>query len=896
MTHAREWHACSAEDALQALDTTRAGLDPTERAARLARDGPNRLREEREPGLLLRVVRQFRSPLVLLLLCAIGFALWVGEWIDAGAILAIVILNAAIGVVQERHAANAIAGLRRASAPRARIREQGRSRTVEAENLVVGDIVELESGDVVPADLRLLDAAALRCSEALLTGESVPVTKSVGPIAVTAPLAERSPMLFAGTHVVAGSALGVVVATGMGTELGSIAGMLESAGSQRTTPLQQRLAAIGRNLAIGAAAIVVLLLLLGLARGVSPDDMLLTAIGLAVAAVPEGLPAVVTIALAVGVVRMARRRAIVRRLASVETLGSADVVCTDKTGTLTRGEMVVQRLWVDARSFAVRGEGYAPSGSVVDDVGATASSDLLLDLAESITVCNEARLVEADGHWHVVGDPTEGALLALAGRCGVPAARFGAERERLAVFPFDSDRKRMSVVSRSRDGRRRIHVKGAPEAVVPLCTEWCQGGAVMPLDAATRDVIARQEEALTEKGLRVLAVAVRDQRADEAIGDATATESGLGFLGLVAMHDAPREGVREAIRACHDAGIRVVMITGDHPRTARAIATSLGLLDDGEVVAGPELERLDDDALATRVARIRVYARVTAAHKLRIVRAWRATGAVVAMTGDGVNDAPALEGADIGIAMGSGTDVTKSAADFVIVDDDFATIVAAIEEGRGIWANIRKTLLYLLAGNSGELLFMTASLVADLPVPLLPVHLLWINLVTDGLPALCLSTDPIDPDVMRAPPRHRRAGMIDVRFYREAIAIGVLTGSAAMAAYLLALPTRGVECARAHAFTTLVCAELLRAFGERSEVLPVWRVPFFGNLRLILVVGFSLALQVAVHQVAFLQAILRTAPIALGDGLRLLALAGVPLLAIELRKVFALRRDPRRRP
>ncbi|MCC6781652.1 MAG: cation-translocating P-type ATPase [Planctomycetes bacterium] len=877
------WHALSEAAVLQRVGSDAIGLTSPEHARRLLADGPNTLRPKRRPSALESLARQLVSPLVLLLLAAGIVAAVLREWLDAGTIAVIVVLNALIGFSQERHAERAIAELGRLSAPRARVRRDGGVRAVDAEELVVGDVVELEAGDVVPADLRLLGTASLRCAEAALTGESESVGKrSAPPAALEAPLAERRTLAFAGTHVVAGTGHGVVIATGMDTEVGAIAGLLEAAASGHATPLQQRLAAFGRLLVIAASAIVALLFVLGLARGVPASEMLLVALGLAVAAVPEGLPAVVTIALAVGVMRMARRRAIVRHLPAVETLGAASVICTDKTGTLTRGEMSVRAFAVGGVEHVVVGEGYGPTLAITarGPSGSEAmfvTAALAREFATVLVGCCDARLVPDEGSMRLLGDPTEGALLALGLALGVTRETLDREAPRVAEWPFDSDRKRMSV-ARAFAGGRRLLCKGAPEAVLPRCTHVRDAGGLRELDPAGREALLALAERFAAKGLRVLAAASRAVDREEPLDDADHTERGLCCDGLVGMQDAPRAGARDAVARCQVAGIRVVMITGDHPRTAGAIAEELGILRAGErVLTGPELATTDDDQLARLCPTVSVYARTSAEHKLRIVRAWQGRDAVVAMTGDGVNDAPALEGADIGIAMGSGTEVTKSAADMVIADDDFATIVAAAEEGRGIWINIQKTLLYLLAGNCGEILFMTTCIVAGLPMPLLPVHLLWINLVTDGLPALGLATDPIDSTAMRCPPRARDARLIDRAFVVSVVASSVATTTVALAAFLLALRHADLATARTHAFTTLVFAELLRAFVARGTTDGAWWRSFTSNPRLTAVVLASVALQFAIHQVGWLQTILRTSSVSLAAGA---TLAGFAILAV----------------
>jgi Ca2+-transporting ATPase len=897
------WHTLGAGEALGRLGSSLAGLPREEVEARRARHGPNVLVEAPRPGPLAIALRQFRSLLVALLLVAAVLAGLLGEWLDGAAILAILLLNAAIGFFQEWRAENAIAALRRMTAPRAKVRRAGAVSSVPAAELVPGDIVLLEAGDLVPADLRLLDASSLRCVEAALTGESEAVDKSLQPLArADLPLGDRSNLAFVGTSAVAGAGSGVVIATGMATELGRIAHSLQDAAASEAeegTPLEQRLQAFGRMLVWACLGLVVLLFALGLARGLPVAELVLTSISLAVAAVPEGLPAVATVALALGVSRMARRRALVRRLPAVETLGSANVICTDKTGTLTVGEMTVRELRVGDRAFRVVGEGYAPEGRVLAGERDLDAAEALLtrELLSAFVGCCDAHLAQEGGVWQVVGDPTEGALLAAGAKLGVLGDEIEREAPRLREWPFDATRKRMSIARSSGPGRARISVKGAPEAILDRCDRFESGSGVRPLGAADRARIAAQQAELSQRALRVLAAAVREAD-EEEIGAASAddAERGLVFLGLAGMYDPPRTEAREAVARCREAGIRVVMITGDHPQTGFAIARELGIASaPSEALSGAELEALSAEELGARVEAISVYARVSAAHKLRIVRAWQSRGAVVAMTGDGVNDAPAIRGADIGIAMGgTGTEVTKQASDMIVTDDDFASIVAAVEEGRGIFDNIRKTVQYLLAGNSAELIVMTACIAAGLPVPLLPIHLLWINLVTDGLPALCLATDPIDSDVMRRPPRRRGDALADRRMLGSILLTGILTAAATVAVYVYGLHFEDELRARTHAFAVLVFAELLRAFGGRSETKPMWRMAPFENARLSAVVAASFALQIAAHHVEPLRAALQTEFLPWSECAALVGVALAPVMLLELAKVVRVRVAARR--
>jgi Ca2+-transporting ATPase len=885
------WHALDAAEVAAALGSdAERGLAPEEAARRLAQEGPNELRAEEGRSLLAMAAGQFRSLVVWLLIGAALVSILLGERLDGGAILAIVLLNGLIGFVQEHRAENAVRALARMSAPRARVVRGGHSQLVQARDVVRGDLLVLEGGDVVAADARLVDAALLRVNEAPLTGESEPVDKATAALPAATPLADRRNQVFLATSVSNGTARALVVATGMQTEVGRIAKLLEHAREEQT-PLQRRLEVVGRQLLWACLAVVAVVSGLGALRGTPPFELFIGAVSLAVAAVPEGLPAVVTIALALGVERMARRQALVRSLPAVETLGSTQVICTDKTGTLTVGQMTVRRLLTADALLRVTGEGYGADGAIFgpeEEDGARDAHRLLWAAA----ACNEAEIVREGDVYRGAGDTTEVALLVAAAKAGVAREEIEREEPRAQVVPFDSDRKRMAVVRR-RGGERVAYVKGAPEVVLARCTHVRTGTGVAPLDRETHARLVQGMGQLAAEALRVLALAERTLPADAAPGEDV--ESELTLLGFAGLQDPPRAEARDAVARCQRAGIRTVMITGDHPATARAIAAELGILGaEDEVLAGPELEQLSPDALRERAPRIAVYARVTAEQKLGIVRAWKARGAIVAMTGDGVNDAPALREASIGVAMGTtGTEVAKQASDIVIADDDFASIVAAVEEGRGIFDNVSKTLAYLLAGNLGELGLMLLAGLAGFPVPLLPVQLLWINLVTDGLPALALATEPIEPGVMRRPPRPATAQLADAATLRSLLLAGTLTAVVSLGAYSFELSRGGdVEAARNAAFSTLVFAELLRAFGARSANRLVYEVGVFTNLRLFAVVAASFGLQLAIHHTPLLERLFQTEPLSAAQCVGLIALGSVPLLGLELRKLLLRRRAP----
>ncbi|MCD2452546.1 HAD-IC family P-type ATPase [Methylicorpusculum oleiharenae] len=886
------WHRLSVEDVLTQLGSSAAGLSTQEAAIRLAANGPNALKEGKRISPLRIFLDQFKSLIIWILIVAGVVSGLLGEMMDASAILAIVALNAVIGFYQEFNAEKSIAALKKMTAPQAKVWRDGKVTSIPASGIVTGDILALEAGDLIGADARLLEAASLRCIEATLTGESLAQTKHSETLEkIDVPLADRDNMVFMGTSVATGTGLAVVVATAMQTELGRIAGLIAEAGEEEQTPLEKKLESFGQILVWTALGVVALLFGLGLLRGTDLFELFMTSVSLAVAAVPEGLPAVVTVALSLGVVRMSRRHALMRRLSAVETLGATTVICTDKTGTLTVGQMTVRALFVAGQRYEVSGEGYGPEGEVliegkqIEEEHAPA----LLELATVMLGCNNAHLAQEKGTWKVIGDPTEGALLAGGAKAGGDQERIEREMPKQHEIPFDSDRKLSTVIRKLPDGQLRAFINGAPDVLLQRCTNLYTNAGVRPLTEEDRQTILAQNAAMAQQALRVLGSAYRGLDPSSATDiSADAVERDLVFVGLSGMVDPPRQEAKDAVVKCHAAGIRVVMITGDHPHTATAIARELGIATgDDTATTGIELDKLSDDDLQQRIPKISVYARVTAEHKLRIIRAWKANDAVVAMTGDGVNDAPAIKGADIGIAMGkAGTEVTKQAADMIITDDNFASIVAAVEEGRGIYDNIRKTLQYLLAGNSGELLLMTVCVIVGLPTPLLPIHLLWINLVTDGLPALCLATDPIDPDVMKRQPRPRSERITTPNFLRTMGFTGLLTASVAFAVYSYILNTETTEIARTYAFAVLVFAELLRAFGARSETKPIWRISLFTNISLVVVVAVSFGLQVWSQHNEMLGRFLKTSSMPFSDCLLLVVLGAIPLLVLEMVKLI----------
>ena len=892
------WHNQSATELTNLLATdTEKGLSDQEAAIRLTQYGANKLRKGKRFSALTIFMAQFKSLIIWVLIGAAAISTALGEMVDGIAIIAIVILNAIIGFVQEYRAEKAAAALAHLAAPHCRVIRDGHSAVVAATEIVPGDILLLEGGDLVAADARLIESSVLRVNEAPLTGESQAVDKLIDTMPLETPLAEQKNMVFLGTSVTNGSGRAIVVNTGMETQLGHIAKLLETAESGET-PLQRKLDKAGHFLLWACLGIVALIFSLGWLRGIAPFELFLSTVSLAVAAIPEGLPAVVTIALALGVQRMVLRNALVRHMAAVETLGCAEVICTDKTGTLTMGEMTARKLITADSRYRITGEGYATEGVfITGNTERVPSEDpQLFALLRAAAACNDAELAFVNDRPIVVGDTTEGALLVAAAKANITRQAIETEMPRLATLPFDSERKRMTII-RKQEEQPWAFVKGAPEVILSRCTWIRTEQGVKPFSEADRTRLLDANKLLAEEALRVLAIAERPLtnpgfEKGTAVSD-NEIEKELIFLGLIGLQDPPRAEAKEAVAKCKRAGIKAVMITGDHPDTARAIGYELGMLSKGdEVLVGNELDRLDEEALRERIERVSVFARATAEHKLRIVRAWKGQGKVVAMTGDGVNDAPAIKEASIGIAMGlTGTEVTKEAADIIITDDNFASIVAAVEEGRGIYDNIAKTLAYLLGSSSGELIVMLIAILLGWPLPLLPLYLLWINLVTDGFAALALSTDPIDRGVLNRPPRSSQAPLISRDLIKMMLFTGSLTASVTLAvfAYELYLMGNSLEQARDAAFTVLVIAGLLRAFGARSEKRTVWEISLLSNIRLFLVVAAGFALQLAIHHISVFQVLFKIEPITLAQCAGWFAVGFIPLIVLELRKVIRYR-------
>jgi Ca2+-transporting ATPase len=934
-----------AEDCAAFLDrigiSSSDGLSAEEAQKRLAEHGQNKLPEAKKKSAILRIFEQFINPLVLTLIAAAAIAVGVGvmadqsqsfltRYGDAIAILLIVILNAFLGYYQERRAEAALDALQKLSAPNARLRRDGKVVVVPAADVVPGDILELEAGDAIAADARLVQAIDLATEEAALTGESSASVKDASaPVAADAPLADRVTMVFTGTSVMRGKARAVVTSTGVSTELGKIGEMIASVGDQKT-PLEERLDSFGKQILRVCLALSAVLMGWGFLRGYPPflkligvaslgsprpfHELLLEAVSLAVAAIPEGLPAITTITLALGMQRMAKRGAIVRKLPAVETLGAATIIASDKTGTLTQNEMTVRCLFAGNKRFSVTGQGYEPTGSFEGEDGKALAGELPAPLRFTLStaaLCNNAQL-DTDPEtkrWRIIGDPTEGALLTVAAKGKLGREALTNESPVVGELPFDSDRKRMTVVTRDRNGKEIAHVKGSVDVLLPRCTKLSADDGVRDLTADDQKLILAEADRMSSQALRVLALCRRVRKGTTSL-ELTLTgappssrtqvadevERELTFLGLVGMMDPPRAGVKEAVETCRKAGIRAVMITGDHRLTATAIAREIGLWDEGdEAITGAELAELDDAGLAARIMKLRVFARTTAEQKLRIVRAFKARGHVVAMTGDGVNDAPALREAHIGVAMGlGGTDVARQAADLVLADDNFATIVEAVREGRAIYRNIQKFIFFLLSSNMGLLVAVfVVSFFGKWP-PLTPLMILWINLVTNGLPALALGVDPPDAKLMSESPRKNDEGLLVRRDYLGILYVGAVMGLCAVALYALA-PQEDEEAllrTRAVAFSLLALSPLFHAWSCRSPIRSLFSSRPLISLPLVLAVAASAAIHLVAILVPSLRPVFRTYGMSPHEWMVLLGLAALIVPAVEAAKVVYRKLSP----
>jgi Ca2+-transporting ATPase len=882
------WHNFTAEETLGKLETNRNGLSEAEAAQRLERYGPNELEEKGRTSRLVLFLQQFASPLIYILLIAAVIEFVIGNAIDASVIIVIVFLNSLGGYFQESRAEEAMLALRLMTSPQSKVKRQGEVKLIPARQIVPGDIVVLEAGDKVPADARVIEATNLKLDESALTGESQPVDKSSHSVSGETTLAERDNMVHMGTVATSGKAAAMVVATGMSTEVGKISRALQEIETEKT-PLQENVARLSRYIGILVMVSCVALLSIGVLRNFGVLDMFILAVATAVAVTPEGLPVVLTMVLALGMRNMARHNALIRKLVAVETLGAATIICSDKTGTLTKNEMTLRRIYLDGKLIEVTGEGYQPQGEFYNEgkrlePGSDAALSLLLRIG---ALCNDSELRNNDGGYQILGDPTEGALLVAAAKAGISRRGLEQQSPRLSEIPFQSERKYMATLHPGGQNRCVAHVKGSVEQVLALSRYVFKGGQAVPLTEEGQRAIQHANTALAADAMRVLALAYAElPHQCEGLCD-NDIEGRLVFVGLVGLIDPPRPEAIKAVANCLQAGIKVVMITGDHKLTAEAIARQLGL-PPGEAISGAELEQMDDEELNQRIERVSVFARVDPLHKLRIVNTLKKRGHVVAMTGDGVNDAPALKAADIGIAMGQrGTDVAKEAAVMILADDNFASIEVAVEEGRVLYGNLRRAVFNILSGNSAELFILAIAIALGLPLPLVAVQLLWINVVTETLCGIPLGLEPKHGDVLHQPPRHPSAGIL----YKGSVLRMAFVATFMVAGTLLIfrwqLPQSGEMEARTMAFATLVAFRWFSALNARSDRQSLFSLGIWGNRYLVAAIALSALLQIAVIYVPFLQVGFHTVPLGLVDWGWIL-LFSLPLFAVEeIRKRLA---------
>lgn len=896
----RNWYQITREEAATELSTSLAGgLTPSEAKKRLETYGPNELKKKDGPTLLEMFLAQFKDMLVLILIAASVVSILVGEVTDSIVIIGIVIVNAALGVFQEFRASQAMEALKKMASPNAKVIRGGEHLTIPAAELVPGDLVILETGDYVPADVRIIESVNLKVEEAALTGESVPVEKDSDiTFKEEVGLGDQVNLSFMSTIVTYGRGKGLVTGTGMNTVIGKIADMIQSV-EEEDTPLQKKLAQFGKYLGIGCLVVCAIVFIMGLLRGEQIIAMFMTSVSLAVAAIPEGLPAVVTIVLALGMQRMVKHNAIVKKLHAVESLGSTTVICSDKTGTLTQNQMTAVKIYTDGKVYDLSGEGYSPKGEItINGQGLEIEKNKALGRMLHISVlCNDARLERDDSgeaeNWRMIGDPTEGALIVAAAKGGFPRQALNEKYPRLQEIPFDSKRKLMTTFHQAAAGEQFAYTKGAPDILIALCTRIKrEDGTIETITEADIQNIMENNGKMAEQALRVLAVAFKPVDTIPQHPSPEETEKDLIFAGLVGMIDPPRVEAIDAVRICKSAGVRAVMITGDYKDTAAAIARDLGIIGQGDpVLTGTELNQMSDEQIREACRTTNVFARVSPEHKVAIVQAMKDNGGIVAMTGDGVNDAPALKRADIGVAMGiTGTDVTKETADMVVTDDNFASIVAAVEEGRVIYSNIRKFVFFLLSCNVAEILIIFISMLLGWPIPLLPIHLLWINLITDAFPALALGMEKKEPNLMSEPPRDPNEPIINKDMRSAIIIQSTVLTFAVLASFYYALSHYSIEIARTYALATLIISELLRAYTTRSEKHTVFKIGWFSNRSMNLATVVSLSLLVIVFIVPQLRDIFNVVTLHFQDWDIVLLFALLPFLSGELNKVIKYRK------
>jgi P-type Ca2+ transporter type 2C len=892
-TEQQQWHAMELDHVLQRLEASADGLPKDEARRRIEQHGANRLAAEEGRSRLQLLARQIHNPLIYLLLGAAALSLFAGKTIDASVIAGVVVLNTILGFVQEWRAEGALAALRRMAAPHARVLRDGEEQDIEAQDVAPGDVLVLETGDRVAADARLLSGDELRVDESALTGEAEPAAKTPGRGDPDSPLGDRNNMVWMSTSITGGRGRAVVVNTGMQTEMGAIAGEVRATGRE-STPLQKRMHKLGLVLGLLGIVLAGVVFVLGLLRGHEAVEMLLFAVAVAVSAIPEGLPAVITVTLALGVRRMAQRHAIIRRLPAVETLGSVTVICSDKTGTITENQMTVRKIWAGGRTFEATGEGYRPEGEIRSEDGETLKDipDTLARLMRIGALANNAGIRQADGNWTANGNPSEAALLVVARKAAMEPDVIREDCERIAEIPFSSDRKYMAVLSCEEDQTRDALVKGAPDRVLDFCSHVLLDGERVDLDDEKRREIREINERFAGEALRVMAGAYREFPADKQGLEEPEVREGLTFAGLWGMIDPPRKQSARAVAAAREAGIRPVLITGDYAATALAIARKVGIADEGKKALGAgDVENMDSRELAEAALEAGVFARVSPAHKLKIMQALKAHGQVVAMTGDGVNDAPALKGADIGVAMGrSGTEVAREAADMVLTDDNFATIVDAVEEGRTIYANLRRVVFFLLATNLGEILTLAGALVLGLDLPLTAVMVLWVNLVTDGACTIPLGVEPRHGDVLKQPPRAPGEPIVNAAMLRRMAILTPIMAIGTLALFYWQGRGDSLAHARTVAFCTLAAFQWFQSLNARSPFLSLFSIGPFGNRWLLVGLAVAVAAQVAVVQSPLGAWLFRTEPLTGRNWLWIVLVSSTIWIADELLKRLASRR------
>lgn len=868
-----EYYEQSTEDAIKSLKSSHDGLTGEEAQKRLKEYGYNVIEEEKRAGKIIIFLRQFKSSIVFVLIAAMVISYLIHEEVSVYAIGAIVILNAILGFYQEYKAEVAIAKLKELISLKAKVIREGKEQEIDAHELVPGDIITLETGNKIPADARLIETLNFQTHEGSLTGESTPVRKILEELKAGTPLADRKNMIFAGTTTTAGHAKAIITGTGMTTEIGKIAKMLKEA-EPEPTPLQKKLAILSKYLTIVILVLVAIILGAGVVAGKELTEMLMMAIALSVASIPEGLPAVVTTSLGLAVQRMANRNALIRKLPSAETLGACTVICSDKTGTITHNEMTVKKIYVDRDVIEVTGSGYNPDG-----IMSVKTKDLPL-LLEIGVLNNDAKIYEENEHWKILGDPTEACLYVSAKKGGVDLEELHKKMPRIHEIEFTSERKRMTTVH-NKNGKKIAYIKGAPEIILGLCNNIIINGRLYHLTKEEKKRILEQNEKFTKQALRVLGFAYKELTAkDKTDKD---IEKEMTFVGLQGMIDPARKEARDAIKRCRTAGIKVVMITGDHINTAVAVANDVGIK--GKAITGEELDKIKD--LEKHVEEIAVYARVNPEHKMRIIDALEAKGHVVAMTGDGVNDAPALKKADIGVAMGiTGTDVAKEASQMVLADDNFATIVNAVEEGRTVFDNIKKFVEYLLSSNVGEVFTLFFAIMFNMPLPVLPLQLLWINLLTDGLPAIALSVEPGEEDAMKRPPRRIKEQIVNKYRGTMIFMIGLLMAIATLSVFQWYNPAKDLVKAQTMAFSVLMMLQMFNVLNQKSEEKSLFKVGIFSNKWLVVAILSSIILQLMVIYIPFFDIIFETTPLGLKDWLVVIGASCTVFVFVEIVKMF----------